>query len=249
MKPINAVVLAGDQEDRKILKNQVIDNKAFLNLNGRIMLDYVLECLENTGIFEQIAVIGPAQRLAKHVPPHIKIIPQQGTVVENVVKAAEEVPGWILLCSSDTPLLTPEAVSDFISMCHDAQMFYPLVSKETNDSKYPGVERTYVSLKEGTFTGGNIILVHSEAVPVAAPAALGFVESRKSPMSMARLVGSGTMIKLLTKRLSVAELEEKMSRIFRIKAKAVVSRYPELGIDLDKESDYTYITSKLKELE
>ncbi len=248
MKPLNAIVLAGDQEERKIIKDRVIDNKAFLELNGRVMLDYVLECLKNTGMFEQIAVVGPVERLAEHLPSHIKIIPQQGTVVENVTKAAEEIPGWMLICSSDTPLLTSESVRDFVAMCEDAQLFYPLVSKEDNDNKYPGVTRTYVELKEGTFTGGNIILVHSEAVPIAAPAALQFVESRKSPVAMAKLIGLGTMIKLLTKRLSVAELEEKMSHIFKIKSRAVVSRYAEIGIDLDKESDYTYIASRLKGL-
>lgn len=245
MKPIYAVILAGDQEDRKVRKNQVIDNKAFLELNGRLMLDYVVDCYTSTGLFDAVAAIGPTQRLKKHLDNSIRIITQQGSMIENVLEAARELQGWLLLSSCDIPLLTPAAVKDFIASCEGAQMYYPLVSQEDNDREFPGMKRTYVSLREGIYTGGNVILVHSDAVPIAAPAAEAFFNARKSPLRMAKLIGTGTMLKLLAKRLSVAELERKMSQILGITCKAVVSHYPELGIDLDKESDYTLIAQRL----
>lgn len=245
MKPIYAVILAGDQEDRRVRKNQVIDNKAFLDLKGQLMLDYVVDCYTSAGIFNGVAVIGPANRLRAHLDKRIYIIEQQGSMIENVLQAARELEGWLLLSSCDIPLLTPAAVKDFLARCEGGSMYYPLVSREDNDKEYPGMKRTYVSLREGTFTGGNVILVHSTAVPVAAPAAGSFFNARKSPLRMARIIGTGTLLKLVARRLSVTELEQKMSHIFGITCKAIVSGYPELGIDLDKESDYALIAQRL----
>lgn len=245
MKPIYAVILAGDQEDRRVRKDRVIDNKAFLDLKGRLMLDYVVECYTSANIFDGVAVIGPARRLQAHLGNEIRVIEQQGGMIENVIQAAKELDGWLLLSSCDIPLLTPAAVRDFLDRCEGGELYYPLVSREDNDKEYPGMKRTYVSLREGIYTGGNVILVHSTAVPIAAPAAGSFFDARKSPLRMARLIGTGTLLKLLAKRLSVAELERKMSQIFGIACKAVVSGYPELGIDLDKESDYTLIAQRL----
>src|SRR5690554_5949791 len=128
MKPIYAVILAGDQEDRRVRKDRVIDNKAFLDLKGRLMLDYVVECYTSANIFDGVAVIGPARRLQAHLGNEIRVIEQQGGMIENVIQAAKELDGWLLLSSCDIPLLTPAAVRDFLDRCEGGELYYPLVS-------------------------------------------------------------------------------------------------------------------------
>ncbi|MTI96335.1 MAG: molybdopterin-guanine dinucleotide biosynthesis protein A [Firmicutes bacterium] len=244
MKPVYAVILAGDNLDHKVREGEAVANKAFLAINGRPMLEYVIDCYLQTDL-AGVAVVGPEDKLSTLVGDDVKVIPQQGSMIANILAAARELEGTLILSSCDIPLITSQAVEDFLSRCRDAELFYPLVSREDNERVFPGMKRTYAKLRDGVFTGGNIIVIDSGAVPVAAKAAEQFFEARKSPLRMARLVGLGTLCKLVSRRLSLTEIEAKMSSILGVRCRAILSAYPELGTDVDKESDYKLISARL----
>lgn len=245
MKPLYAVILAGDNADSRIRKDTILTNKAFLIIGSKTMLEYVVDCYKQMDELAGIAVVGPQERLKEVLSEDVIIIPQQGSMVGNVMAAAERLKGWLILSSCDIPLLTPEAVRDFVSQSGDADLTYPLVPKAENDKIFPEMKRTYVTLKEGVFTGGNLFVVHSDKVPVAAPPAGEFFKLRKSPLRLARLVGLTTLLRLVTKRLALKDIQERMAKILGVSCKAVISRYPEIGTDLDKESDYNVISPRL----
>lgn len=246
MDPVYAVVLAGDNEDHKIEQGRVIPNKAFIKINGRNMVDYVLDCLRETKGLAEVAIIGPEDKFRK-LTQDLRVIPQQGDMIANIKATAETFrDGWLLLCSCDIPLLTPEAVQDFLANCRGADMFYPLVSKEDCERVFPDMQRTWVKLKDGVFTGGNMALIRTRTVSVAADPARAFFAARKSPLQLASLIGLGTLVKLVLKKLTIAELEAKMAKILGVSCKAVPTSYPEIGTDVDKESDYNLISAKLK---
>lgn len=246
MEPVYAVVLAGDNEDHKIKQGSVIPNKAFVKINGRYMVSYVLDCLKETKGLAEVAIIGPEDGL-RSVDENVCIIPQRGDMVANVISAADIFQdGWLLLSSCDIPLLTPEAVEDFLANCQGAEMYYPLVPKADCDRVFPEMQRTWVKLRDGMYTGGNLLLIKTSMVHTAATPAGIFFTARKSPGQLARLIGVGTLLKLVFKMLTVSELEEKMAKILGLSCKAVLTSYPEIGTDVDKESDYNLISAKLK---
>jgi molybdopterin-guanine dinucleotide biosynthesis protein A len=246
MDPIYAVILAGDNEDRKIRQGRVIANKAFLPINGKNMLDYVLECYRGMSDLAGVGVIGPEEEL-KSVGEDVTVIPQKGDMVSNVVAAAEKFKdGWLLLSSCDIPLITPEAIRDFLSKCEGAQLYYPLVPKEDSDRVFPEMNRTWVKLKDGVYTGGNVLMVRTDKVPTIAGPAGTFFDARKSPLQMANLIGFMTLIKLMMHKLSIREVENKMVSILGVPCKAIISTYPELGTDVDKEADYNLISAKMQ---
>ena len=249
MDPIYAVILAGDNEDRKIRTGRVIANKAFLPINGKNMLDYVLDCYRSMGELAGIGVIGPEAEL-NSVGEDITVIPQKGDMVSNVVAAGERFKnGWLLLSSCDIPLITPEAIRDFISKCEGAQLYYPLVPKADSERVFPDMERTWVKLRDGIFTGGNVLMVRTDKVPTVAGPAGNFFAARKSPMQLANLIGFMTLLKLVTQKLSIKAVEQKMVSILGVPCKAIISSYPELGTDVDKETDYNLISAKMKKAE
>jgi len=246
MNPLYAVILAGDNEDRKIKQGKVIPNKAFVNINGRRMLEYVVDCYRSMPEFDGVAVVGPEKELAG-IGDGIRIIPQKGNMIDNVVAAADELKsGWLLLSSCDIPLITPAAVRDFLAHCQGADLFYPLVSRTDCERVFPGVQRTWVKLKDGVFTGGNVILVKADKVATAAVPAGAFFDARKDTLKLAGLVGVLTLVKLMLKALSLAEIEMKMTKILGVPGKAVISSFPEIGTDVDKESDYNLVSAKLQ---
>ncbi|HQD41289.1 MAG TPA: molybdopterin-guanine dinucleotide biosynthesis protein A, partial [Bacillota bacterium] len=103
--------------------------------------------------------------------------------------------------------------------------------------KYPGAKRTYTELKDGTFTGGNMFYVNPRVVEGSADLARRLVGYRKKPWKMCSVLGWDFVLRLLSGNLSIAEVEERMSALLGIKLAAIISPYPEVGNDVDKESD------------
>lgn len=64
---------------------------------------------------------------------------------------------------------------------------------------------------------------------------------RKSPLRLSKELGYGVigqfLLSALFGTLSVTSLEARVGRLAGLRAKAVISDYPEIGTDIDKESD------------
>ena len=190
-----------------------------------------------------IGIIGPAAELSDI--DGVTYIPQQGDLIANIRAAAAVFPhGWLLLSSCDIPLITPEAIRDLLSRCQGADMYYPVVAKEDCQRVFPCMERTWVKLADGEYTGGNIILIKSSKVEIAADPASAFFAARKSPAISES--NRRPSLKFLVHKLTIKELQAKMEKILGIKCKAVITPYPEIGTDVDKESDYKIISAELK---
>jgi hypothetical protein len=146
---------------------------------------------------------------------------------------------WVLCCTGDIPFLTAAAVTDFIGKCRqrDADFYYPIISRQAAESRFPGVRRTYARLRDGVFTGGNLFLVRRAILKDALPKAEGFIRLRKRPVALARLVGFGFLFGYLFGRLSIEFAERRVSKLVGYRGAAVISDYPEIGVDVDKVSD------------
>lgn len=79
----------------------------------------------------------------------------------------------------------------------------------------------------------------------AADKARAFVEKRKSPIGLAKLVGWRFLVKFLLRLVTLKETEERVSRIFGIKGAVIISPFPEVGIDVDKPSDLALVREKI----
>lgn len=241
---IDAIVLAGAANTGKLREVSSASSEAMIPVHGRPMVSYVVNALLDSSDIGRIIVVGPAElRDLDYGERNERIlyIPSGSTMVENLLSAVDHVSGQhrVLVVTSDIPLLTSEAVSDFIKRCKevDADIYYPIVSKETNEAKYPGVQRTYVKLKEGTFTGGNLALVAPSALSKGRRVIEQAFLMRKKPVKLARLLGFRFIIKFVFNRLSLHEIEARATDILGCSGRAVVSPYPEVGIDVDKPSD------------
>ncbi|MDN5343969.1 MAG: hypothetical protein PWQ18_80 [Clostridia bacterium] len=226
---VDAVILAGDKEGR-----------ALLPIGTRPMLSWVVAALQAAGSIRRIAVAG-TPGMAPCLPGAITLVPAGQTTVESALNGAAAFPDaeWLLLVTADIPLLTPEAVRDFLARCQarPADFYYPIASREACEARYPGVNRTYVRLREGTFTGGNMVLIKAAALQTCACRGQELVRLRKSPLALSRLIGWRFIIKFLTHRLTISEAEEQFSRLLGARGAGIISPYPEIGIDVDKDSD------------
>lgn len=254
--PFDAVILAGSSQGGALQEYTKVNNQALIPIGEQMMVQYVVNALKGVPSINKIVIVGAVRELLPYYKddPNV-LLAEQGqnhiATLLNGLKVLDPDPERkILVATSDIPLLSSEAVEDFLHQCaqKDGDLFYPIVPKEINEQRFPGVKRTYVHLKDGIFTGGNLFLVRVSIIEPCAAKAEKLVSLRKSPLALSRQIGLMFIIKYLLHRLSLREVEVKFSQLLGIKGYGIISRYPEVGIDVDKPSDLEYVRQVLAEI-
>lgn len=248
-----ALVLAGGLKPELGEKQGRLVEDALIRIGNRYMVEYVVEALQSSAYIKEIIIAGPPQELKEIYgqSPAVKIIKNGVTTLQSFLQAfrlLSSEPQQILVVTGDLPLLTAEAVNHFWQTCQglEGDFFYPLISREVNEHKYPGVKRTYVYLKEGVFTGGNLLLVKPQIVEKCAQEAEELIRLRKKPLALAAHLGWRLLLVYLLRQLSLQEAEKEVSKLLSgVKGVAVISPYPEIGIDVDKLSDLALAEKEL----
>ncbi|WP_022798958.1 NTP transferase domain-containing protein [Thermus islandicus] len=227
---MEAIVLGGGQE--AWAGRYGVRSKALVPYQGRPMAEWVLEALKGAGL--SAVYVGENPGLS---PPPRLTLPDRGSLLDNLEAALAYVEGRVLVATADLPHLTPEAVRFMLERAPEAALVYPIVPKERVEARFPGNRRTYARLREGTFTGGNLLLLDKALFFQALPLARRAVALRKNPLALARMVGLDILVKLLLGRLSLLEVEARAKRILGVEARALITPYPEVGVDVDREED------------
>lgn len=240
---VNVILLAGAANNGPLKDVSPAPNEALIDIGGRPMVQYVIDGLRQSREVRRIAIVAPPGQLEPHVTGNgLEFVPSTGSIVDNIVAASRVLPRdeQILIATSDIPMITGEVVDGLIDLCRKtpADLYYPIIEKGVADSRYPVMKRTYVTLQEGTFTGGNIFLVNPEVIERTAPRVHKFLEYRKNPVKMVTLLGFGFLFRyLVLKNLTLKELEQKVSQMWDLKGAVVICPWPEVGLDVDKPSD------------
>ena len=145
-----------------------LENKAFLTLRSRLVIEYVLDWLEECGL-HRIWVLAPDESLAR-IPDsyHFEPLPQApgSTIVTNLTSAYDAVQPAadepVLVVFGDHPLNTPAALDDFLSeaagMLDQADYFHGIALRSAYRDFRPYSDRTSVHMREmsGRVSGLNL---------------------------------------------------------------------------------------------
>ncbi|HYF93104.1 MAG TPA: NTP transferase domain-containing protein [Symbiobacteriaceae bacterium] len=240
---VNVILLAGAANTGPLKDVSPATNEALIDIGGKPMVQYVIDGLRQSKEVKRIVIVAPPGELEPHVTgENLEFVPSGGHIIENILNAYRVLPKdeQLLIATSDIPLITGEIIDGLIALCREkpADLYYPIVEKSVGEKKYPYVKRTYVNLKEGVFTGGNLFLVNPALVESTAPKARAFLDYRKKPMKMVTLLGFSFLLRyLLFHNLTLAELEQKVSTMWGLRGAVIICPWPEVGIDVDKPSD------------
>lgn len=248
----DVVVLAGAGKVSALTRDEQVDNKAFILIEGRPLLAFVLEALRATPEVGRIAVVGSREKLTPVVGQYdATAVEETGTIPGNILAGyrALQPANHFLLATADIPLLSPEALSDFLARAKPYlyDFYYPIISREVSERRFPGVVRTYAGLRDGSFTGGNIFLLNPAKVEETMPRLHRIIALRKSPLRLAAMLGPLFVLKFLTGRLSIGELERSLPKLFGLSGKAIISSYAEIGTDVDKPGDLELVRKSFQQ--
>lgn len=157
--------------------------------------------------------------------------------MDNVVGALQALrtADPVLVVASDIPLLTPRVVEDFIAACakDSADFYYAIVPQDAIERAFPGARKTFVRVAEGTFAGGSVMLFNPAVVDRVRTFVTRVIAARKKPWLLAQLFGWSVVMKFASGRLTIAEMEAKVTELLGITARAVIRPDPELALDVD----------------
>jgi hypothetical protein len=131
------------------------------------------------------------------------------------------------------------AIDDFFRQAatRAADIYYPVVRREACEAEFPGIKRTYLTIREGTLTGGNIALVKPSALLACGRLLEQAIATRKKPWMMGSVLGMWLIFKFLIRRLSVRDIERRLETLTGVQAMGVISDYAEIAFDVDKPQD------------
>jgi CTP:molybdopterin cytidylyltransferase MocA len=253
---IVAVVTAGwsPREDNPLTEYTQGRSKALIPIAGKPMIAHVVDALAGSHYIQHIVIIAldPAAGAKFSVP--VEYVPDAGDILSNteagIQHAQDHYPELdaILLSSSDVPTITPAIVNTFIEECfrteHD--LYYTIVERSVMETRFPGSRRSYVHLREGDFAGGDLVLIRPSMVLSQRDLWQNLASARKNALRQARMLGLGTFMKLITRRLSLADAERRACRVLNLQGRAIPFPYAEVGMDVDKPFQLEIVRAELE---
>lgn len=236
---MDVVILAGGRCSPDLAEFAGVEHRALLPYGGKTMVEIVFEATRHVG--PAVVVGGPEAIGDCHVPAGENFIE---SLAAGIAEVGSE---RFLLATADLPFLTSAAVDDFVTRSEPGNLLsYPIVDARLAAERFPGMKRTVVRLREGVFTGGNLAVIETALMQHSLPIMRRAYAYRKSPLKLAGLVGVGTLARLALARLipstlSIATLERAVSRFLGGPVRAIPTRFPEIGADVDNLEQYRAI--------
>ncbi len=256
---MDCVIVAGGvpQEEDLLYEYTKGQPKALLDMNGRTMLERVVDAYQSSDQIEDIVVVGLGSDMGQTFKRPVHHLPAQGRLITNTVAGID----WIvqrkpktqviMASSADIPLLTVEIVDAVIAMCqpYDFGIYYNFVTKETMEARFSGSKRTFTKLKGVEVAGGDMGIIHPKAITDNRELWDALSNARKNAWQIARQVGIMVLLKLLTRQLSIADIANLATRLTGRQTKVLLNPYAEIAMDGDKPHQIDLLRAELKMLE
>jgi GTP:adenosylcobinamide-phosphate guanylyltransferase len=247
---MQALILAGGAAPPELAAATNCSERALIEIGGQPMIVRVLEALRGTSQIDEIAVVGAESTLqaARDAQSGVTQIAAAGRMVDNLTRGLQALSSpAVLVCTCDIPFATPATFDELLRRAAERklELAYPIVRRATSEAAFPHGERTYAKLLDGEWTGGNAVLIPRHIIGRASALIDAAYNARKNPLALARILGPGFLMKLLSKRLSIAETESKAGQVLGCHAGAVEMQDAAIAFDVDKPDDLRMVQSVL----
>jgi len=232
---VSAVILAGGKKEDALAKSQRVAHRSLIEIGGRAIISRMVEAFREAEGIREVIVVGMAEVL-EALPPGVRGIGAAGEATENLCLGLKESTSeWVAASPADMPWITSEAIAEFLAsgLAVGADMVYPIIPRSVYERRFPAGRRTYVSLRDGTFTGGNMVLARKRFLEMQLPLIHRLFEYRKNPLALAGALGAGFMLRLLLRRLDLFSIEERASHLTGGRTVALPIARAELAFDID----------------
>ncbi len=238
---MKAVVTAGGRIDGAFAQAAGTDVKALAPVRGATMLERMLAALREAGATE-IAVVGGREVRQACASAIDRFVEESPSGSENLLRALRAWPQdeRLVYATSDLPYVTSAAIGDFLTRVGQGTLAVALSEYAQFAARFPAPPPFGIKLAGERVVNGGLFSIPQGATQRLADVATRFFEARKRPWLMASLVGPGVLLRFLSGRLRVADLETMAIHVLKVPAQALRGCAPELAFDVDTIDDYRY---------
>ncbi len=252
---MDAIVLAGGllSPDDPLFPEAPHGLKALLDVEGKPMVQWVLDALCASGCIERVVVVGlPANAEISCTQPW-RSVDEKSDVIRSVKAAADTLADegtdaeYVVVVSADAPAIRGEMVAWLAGRVakSDHDFLMCVVERSTMERRFPDARRTYLRFRDRDVCGGDMAACRLSAARGAGKLAAELSRSRKHPLRQAMMIGFGTLLLLLTRRLTLDSAVRRVGSRLGIDACALVCPYAEVAMDVDKPSQLAAVRSAL----
>lgn len=225
--------------------------KAMLMIEGKPMIQWVLDSLSQTKGIDQVVLVGLDEKYPVSYARKLSRLKDHGDMVSNMVAAAKFLMendasnSQAIILASDVPAITPAMVEWMVAQLDGStsDITYMVVTQSVMEQRYPESRRSYIKLKDVTVCGGDMNAINIHTVNYDNPIWRELVEQRKNALKQAALIGFDTLFLLLVRAITLKQLEARVCKRLGINGKLIVSPYAETGMDVDKPFQLKIIES------
>jgi len=216
---------------------------------GRVpVLQHVVDTLRASGAVGRVIAVAPPP-VAEVVQGVDEWLPAGDSGPANIrAGLARATPGRAaLVCASDLPLMTPEAVADFCDRCRSqAQVAVGMVAAGDYNRAFPDAPASeFVRLSDvGEVTLGGLFLVHPDLLDRQDALFARLFAGRKDQWRMAGVLGPRLLWQWATKTLRLETVTRRAGTLLGTPVDVISDTDPTLACDIDTEDDYTYAQSR-----
>lgn len=248
MPGLDVVIPAGGQMNADFARVTGTAYKPLVKFDNRTVLRSTIEALKGSPRINRIILVG-SEEVIKHPDASLAtvVLPEKGSGPKNIMAGIEQLltmdlpPDRVLIVTSDLPFLTPATVDRFLDLCEDNVDFnVPLIEKSDYEEAFPSAEAMFVKLLDGEWTTGCMYEVSVRGFRTALTHVEEVFNRRKSKMKIAFMLGFKFVWDYLNKKLTVPDIEAKITELLRVRGRAVPGSPAELAYDIDYTEDYQY---------
>ncbi|MBN1241215.1 MAG: NTP transferase domain-containing protein [Spirochaetales bacterium] len=227
--------------------------KALLPLAGRPMAQWVLDALDGSARVGRIFVAGLDASSGLASRKIARWLPDSGSLVANARTGAEASLAagggpLVLLASVDVPALLPDHVAWVVDRALETEddFYYSVIDRETMELRFPGSGRSYIRFRDREVCGGDLTVIRPAALAGSGSLWDRIAAGRKSAARIALSVGVDVLLRLIFRRLAVADAVRIASARLGFRGRALDCPYAELGMDVDKPFQHALLERFLR---
>ena len=235
---VSVLILAGQREGYvdPLCAQAGVDRKAIIPINGRPMIDYVLNALDAADMKRPYHVSGFDAAYDERL---IQAPSSTGPAGSAAAALQSGVSFPCLMTTADHPLLSRQMLEEFLENATQsgADFCVGFAEKKVIQPAYPDVKRTYLNFSDRLVSGCNLFYIKNKQGLAAITFWKQAQHLRKHPIKLARRLGWGVLLSYVFKRLSLDGAFNYASNKLGVVAKPILIPIAEAAIDVDKPSD------------
>lgn len=247
-----ALVMAASRRGAEdpVAKIQGLSHKCLVVLDGKPMIQRVIETLLEARAIARVAVSIEDPAILRSVPAlanlldqgRIVTVPSEGTLYHSVIRGALSLddPYPLVITTADNALHTAEMIDFFCSEATRSQAEVLVGLTRANDvlAAYPDGLRAFHRLRDQGYSSCNLYCIRSEHAVHSAKAFEGGGQFGKKPRRILKAFGLRALLFYKLKLFTLQGFLRHLSRRSGLELQAVIMPFPEAPIDVDNAGDF-----------